>query len=728
MPRPRKADAPEPKRRSRHGCWPCKNRKIKCGEERPNCTNCEKAGEECDYSIRLNWDGRRGKGNEGLIQFSPPTEAPTASSVPAKGFKLVHTFPTADAPATRRVEPLSAPSSSAKQSTADAAPVASGTPDLKQTPTKNDTDIFQRPAKRVKITAAGQTAVVSKRRERAASSSTIDSSTTLSKVNEAIEAPLWAGTSPSTPLTPSTTNEDLPQAEYGIPVAASPSLPRFSLNALLAGSPARSQVQEGSQSPSSARLPPLHSQSHQTYYGLDRGFVDRDIGRNDDQNAISGHSPLSQRDALDTPSEFEHDLFPNEFGFGMQQNSPTNEANNYYSAPVPIYIARELEPLPQRLLENPMNLLYFHHFLTHTARVLVPFDDKHANPFRTILPQIAVKNDSLLALLLAYSACHRARILNQPEPTLRISLWLEDVFPELRKALEDKDRNFSNANLATAIMIASLEIISPTVFGHHISWQKHLSLARELITSRPTGLHGGQTNFRDDQVSSFLWSWAAFLDVLGSLSGGRGNTSSSQTQWIFDYELDDIVDGYDEIDCVMGFTTRCIYLLAKIASLASRCDAERIGDDHEVRADWRPSEEIVSQAADLREGLLNSLRCPPVPCKHIHNHGDVAKWDRKSLTATNEATHWAAMVHLYRRILGRAAEDDSDVQYAVRKIFACLDLIEVGSAAESGLLLPMFTAGCEARSEADRSQILDRFLVAEKVGIVKVCEVTDCLA
>jgi hypothetical protein len=33
----------------------------------------------------------------------------------------------------------------------------------------------------------------------------------------------------------------------------------------------------------------------------------------------------------------------------------------------------------------------------------VPYDDPHANPFRTILPQMAVKNDNLLALLLAYS-------------------------------------------------------------------------------------------------------------------------------------------------------------------------------------------------------------------------------------------------------------------------------------------------------------------------------------
>ncbi|GME28357.1 C6 zinc finger domain containing protein [Neofusicoccum parvum] len=58
MPRPKKDGAPEPKKRSRNGCWPCKARKVKCGEEKPRCLNCERQGETCDYSIRLNWGGR----------------------------------------------------------------------------------------------------------------------------------------------------------------------------------------------------------------------------------------------------------------------------------------------------------------------------------------------------------------------------------------------------------------------------------------------------------------------------------------------------------------------------------------------------------------------------------------------------------------------------------------------------------------------------------------------
>lgn len=75
MPRRKEPGAAEPKRRSRTGCWyailftnlfnllseddrPCKRRKIKCGEERPQCANCQRQGQACDYGIRLNWNGR----------------------------------------------------------------------------------------------------------------------------------------------------------------------------------------------------------------------------------------------------------------------------------------------------------------------------------------------------------------------------------------------------------------------------------------------------------------------------------------------------------------------------------------------------------------------------------------------------------------------------------------------------------------------------------------------
>lgn len=85
------------------------------------------------------------------------------------------------------------------------------------------------------------------------------------------------------------------------------------------------------------------------FYGIDRGFADRDLGKNDDRNAISGLSPALQREYLDTPiEEIDLDLFPNEFGFGLETSYISNELGGYYANPVSIYIPRGLEPLPDK--------------------------------------------------------------------------------------------------------------------------------------------------------------------------------------------------------------------------------------------------------------------------------------------------------------------------------------------------------------------------------------------
>ncbi|KAI1456937.1 hypothetical protein F4805DRAFT_467772 [Annulohypoxylon moriforme] len=701
MPRPKRPGAPEPKRRSRNGCWPCKNRKIKCGEERPNCLNCQRTGETCDYSIRLNWEGRRGKRPEpGVVDFGREVLSPP---LPAKGFKLVHQYPLSDAPGTRRLEPLTGPATQPKAERNRVLPQPTN-PENSPSTSIDDTDSSSMPSnKRTKLTSDHQSpdlqsARLIEHRHNSAASSTLDSS--VASFRFAVGSGLSAG-SPLTPTTSSTYSDDDQRHASR----------RLSVNSLLSAPPGPQALQDENASRIRTGLPPIDTRARSsteiTCHGIDRGFPDHDLGKNDDMIAISGSSPLLQREFMDAPfSEQEDDLAWTEFGFRVETNEFNNEEGGYYSKAVLIYIPRNLEPLPSKL----------HHFLNHTARVLVPYDDPHANPFRTILPQMAVKDDNLLALLLAYSASHRARVLNHPEPTIRIAYWVDDVFPALRQALDDPNRNFSNANLATAIMLASLEIISPKVFGYDISWQRHLGLARELITARPGGLRGLQSNFRHDPVCSFLWSWAAYLDVIGSLSGGPRGSSSA---WIFDYELDDIDDGYDEIDCIMGFTTRCIYLLAKIADLARKCDIERIGDDLNMRHDWEPSEEVFEQASKIEAAITESMVQSPVPCKHIHKKGDVEKWDRREMEATNEAFHWAGLVHLYRRIMGKSSEDEM-VQTAVRKITECFGRIRPGGTAESCLLFPMFTAGCDARDKSQRDLILQRFVTAENHGMTQI--------
>ncbi|KAK8114684.1 uncharacterized protein PG998_000820 [Apiospora kogelbergensis] len=697
MPRPKKPGAPEPKRRSRNGCWPCKNRKIKCGEEHPSCLNCQRAGEHCDYSIRLNWDGRRGKRPEPepVEPGSATTASSSSSAIPAKGFKLVHQFP-ATAPSTgRKIEPLGGPVAATsgpppgvvvKGKTTTSAPTGEATATAPQSPPE---DHRRSPNKRIKLDS------------KAAAEASADQGPLFSPTSAKDAVPpafKWAlpivpsATSPGTPTTASTySDDDTSQAQRSDRLSAtSPDIRRMSVHSLLSGPPGLQGSQDDYASPSSIQSSNTHtSQSSQSkYYGIDRGLPDLDVGKNDDSNAISsGESPFSQRDQMDTPNfgDFDTDqLFAAEFGFGVDMDDATEKMGGYYDKPVSIYIPPQLEPLPPKLLNNPMNLLYFHHFINNTARVLVPYDDPQANPFRNTLPLMAVRNDDLLALVLAYS---------------------------------DPRKNFSDANLASAIMLASLEIVSPKIFGYSIPWQKHLSLARELITARPGGLHY-QGNFRQDNVCSFLWSWAAYLDVIGSLSGGPKDSS---TAWMFDYEIEDRSDGYDEIDCIMGFTTRCVYLLAKIADLARKCDAERLTLQHQHPATtrWKPDAETLALGLKLEADIKESMIQPPRPCKHIHTKGNLEKWGRVGLAATNKAFHWAGLIHIYRRILGRPSED-TDVQTAVKKIIDCFDNIRRHGTSEQSMLFPTFTAGCDALEPSQRDFILERFETGEAHGMTQV--------
>lgn len=341
-------------------------------------------------------------------------------------------------------------------------------------------------------------------------------------------------------------------------------------------------------------------------------------------------------------------------------------------------------------------------------------DGKHL-PRHQILTEIivAVKDSNLLRLLLAYSASHRARLLQHREPANRIAHWVENVFPSLRRALETNQ--ITNEGLATAIMLASLEIISPNTFEAPVTWQNYLHIARRMIFAR------GDARFvsRKDRVSYFLSRWFAYLDVLGSLSGSKND----QPLFSGDYWAPDEADNDDhvfQIDCLMGFTSRCVSILAKIAELARMCDSERIDLSGNLRDDWTPSAPNIEKAMKLKQDLhaARTHRYAGCPHRKASNKAE-DEYDSREMTATNDAFHWAGLIHLNRRILGKDSEDP-DVQLAVKEIINALSQVRKGGTAEACLLFPMFTAGCDAQEEKQRERIMERVRSVEKSGMTQV--------
>ena len=502
----------------------------------------------------------------------------------------------------------------------------------------------------------------------------------------------------------------------------SPDLRRLSVKSLLSDdSPADSGTESASPYVTSTATTPTIS------YGIDRGFPDRDLPNNNDSMALNGMTPaMSSASVHSELDATEGDYFPPEFGFGLYGSNSAHEQGGYYAKPVTVTIPKGLTPLPATLQDNPMNLLYFHHFLNHTARILVPHDCS-ANPFKSILPQMAIGDMNLLHLLLAYSASHRALLLKHPEPANRIALWVKDVFPTLRRALDEPNGQISNSNLATAIMLASLEIISPNAFEVTVPWQTHLTVARRMILARG----GAESIHRKDKVLYFLCRWFAYLDILGSLSGAKND----QPLFSGSYWNDDDSDGDFQIDCLLGFTSRCVGILAQIAELARQCDDERVDSlTGNIDEGWIPTAEIVQKAEQLKIDLQNARMhryrgCPHRPSTPEtsrrakgHSRNEDAGYDLLEMVATNEAFHWAGLIHLNRRILGKRSED-LEVQIAVREIVSALYKVRKGGTAEACLLFPMFTAGCDAREPGQRSVIMERLRSVEGSGMTQVCHV-----
>jgi hypothetical protein len=789
MPRPKKEGAGEPKKRSRTGCWPCKARKVKCGEEKPACQNCVKAGETCDYSIRLNWGGRSRKDKDtngadpGGFTFvaTPNSTAAAVATSPRIAGGHEHVF-SAQRIVTSAPTVQQRPSSSNDRKlppTPDVTPTGDAgaahiDPRLRlakqqyqfpqqqqqeQAPRPMSENGAQRPASLQhtyslphfnSILEPGQT-------ERSPPTST-PNDFSWSPQHRSKRAKLSPRASPinnqpspvfAVPHYPAQ-SEHTPGSNYFTPhsinsIVNTPATPGSSVHS---GSPypVPALVSVSHEQPDLRRLSVKSllsdpsditdytwssSESHRLRaYGYDHGLPDVDIPRNNDMAAIGPRSPdLRRASAAVSEVSSDSEVDPRQIAF---------ERGGYYAQPVAIKIPRALEPLPRELTDNPMNLLYFHHFLNHTARIMVPHDCPE-NPLRGVLPQMAVRNNHLLHLMLAFSASHRSRLLGHPEPANRIAEWMSDVLPALRQALNEPSSQVvsdaadpsSLAPLATAIMLASLEIISPDTFAVPISWQNHLHVARQLIVATG-GLHhlAQKANGARDKAIFFLSRWFAYLDVLGSLSGSRHD------QPLYGAYLEDggglwLVNRDDEeifkIDCFFGFSGRCIALLAAVAELAAECDKERIDPTtRQPRPEWRPSEAVERKAGELQNRLVASASCVYRGCMHSApgdspslTYRDMSEHDIAEIYATNEASHWAGLIHISRRVLNLPHSHPS-VQDCVAKVIENLSKVRRGSTAESCLLFAMFTAGCEAQTQADRAIFEQRLEAVEGWGMCHV--------
>lgn len=307
-------------------------------------------------------------------------------------------------------------------------------------------------------------------------------------------------------------------------------------------------------------------------------------------NAMSYHTALIQVPLRDQSSAAE-----------SHSNHPTSEENYDDDETSFIYIPKSLEFLPDLLKEVPLYRDLFHHFVYVSADFLVPAPLLYPqNPFKTLLPPMALGTPHLLALILAYAATHRANFLRLPSPVDVVKRLLSRVFQGLTKSLENEQEAISDITLTTAIMLTSYDILTDSVDS---SWKKHLHGARDIVVARglaqplldspdgsPSEPNSRSTSFSDYEphekpsihsmmpgissstlpvfdnnekdiilgpkplgllrndieetdVSYFLIRWFAYIDVIGALSSSHAsaflttNENMAQLWAIHDWSL-----------------------------------------------------------------------------------------------------------------------------------------------------------------------------------------------
>ncbi|KAJ5742423.1 uncharacterized protein N7511_011442 [Penicillium nucicola] len=68
-----KAKTPKPRTKTFTGCWTCRDRRVKCGDEHPHCRRCQRSGLHCGgYGLRLGWSPTPG-GRSHRRQVKPLT-------------------------------------------------------------------------------------------------------------------------------------------------------------------------------------------------------------------------------------------------------------------------------------------------------------------------------------------------------------------------------------------------------------------------------------------------------------------------------------------------------------------------------------------------------------------------------------------------------------------------------------------------------------------------------
>lgn len=411
---------------------------------------------------------------------------------------------------------------------------------------------------------------------------------------------------------------------------------------------------------------------------------------------------------------------------------------------VDLTIPPAFTPLPELLLNVPLYRSLMHFWVNVASSNLVPAPSHiyQDNPFKVLLPQMAMTYPSILTTLLAFAAKTRMSLLdnnNQYIPQEIADHLLGRSCLELLKALKDKDEATSDGTLATVLLLSSYEAFNSESFERH---RAHTIGARQIIMARreTLGLNTteGKGKFDESNIAFFLMRWFAYVEVVGSLSSTK-ESHKYLPQYGFlspgqlDFTDNKSTDPKRDIDYLLGFDVRFFPHMADITFLIRKANhyleshagdtipvslvTEALEVKERITASYQEGEarrqkqldQIIDDKVQLKRRELGKDTTSPPNVSNIIAQDNV-------LRCTNKIFYDTAILNLYRRVL-QVPRESLLIQDIANGIADVLQgNIESCSSAEICTIFCLFCAGCETMDNERRDFFLDRFTRLTALG------------
>lgn len=465
-----------------------------------------------------------------------------------------------------------------------------------------------------------------------------------------------------------------------------------------------------------------HYHTHEIIYNSDTLLSDKENEKEIKQKENNTLSEISYEQDIDTP----------------------NKETVQEDIPLDLLYIQLPSFLPTILTSSSYHMDLFDFYLQQTSHMLIPTETtpQLKNPFQLLLPQMAMQNETLLYLLMAFGANHKNNKLNLPSekplyerlpmkkqpsitgdpifpndqflddswsqfrnPTITESLLIK-TFQELSKSLNDHNQRITDDTLATILMLTMFDIFFS---DQRRLWRKHLFGARNLINEKLKSLDFNSITidvlYNEMDPRFFLNRWFAYVDIISSLSSVNQWSINSEfaTFKYLSYEINRYENDpkllyrkrvhLDDIEYCTGLDPKILLYLGKISTLINSSKGDETDETLIIKETENLDEELIDY---LFSSELNRDEIWQEHYSTKRNQQDKENYQRYSLLrATNMIYGITGSLQLKRRLLNYPTSHP-EVENLLRQVSVLVtENIPLCSSTTACIIFCLFCCGCD---------------------------------